>query len=116
MTTGALLLKLAFPEITDKYPIIFSSIESEVMVGHYDAGVLIHEGRFTYRDKGLRLIEDLGAFWQNSTGSPIPLGGIAILRTFSSDIQQKVNRVLKRSILFAKENPSLRKIPFSTFM
>ena len=107
MTTGALLLKLAFPEITDKSPIIFSSVESEVMAGHYDAGVLIHEGRFTYRNKGLRLIEDLGAFWQNSTGVPIPLGGIAILRTFSPDIQQKVNRVLNRSIRFAMENPSL---------
>jgi len=107
MTTGALLLKLAFPEISDKTPIIFSSIESEVMAGHYDAGVLIHEGRFTYRNKGLRLIEDLGSFWQNSTGVPIPLGGIAILRTFTPDIQQKVNRVLNRSIRFAKENPSL---------
>ena len=107
MTTGALLLKLAFPEITDKSPIIFSSVESEVMAGHYDAGVLIHEGRFTYRNKGLRLIEDLGAFWQNSTGFPIPLGGIAILRSFSPDIQQKVNRVLNRSIRFAMENPSL---------
>ena len=103
-------LKLAFPEIIDKYPIIFSSIESEVIAGHYDAGVLIHEGRFTYRNKGLRLIEDLGSFWQNSTGHPVPLGGIAILRTFSSDIQQKVNRVLKRSILFAMENPSLSQI------
>lgn len=109
MTTGALLLNIAFPEITDKTPVIFSSIEREVTSGHFDAGVLIHEGRFTYRDKGLRLLEDLGAFWQNSTGVPIPLGGIAISRKFSPDIQQKVNRILNRSIRFAMENPDLSK-------
>lgn len=106
-TTGALLLKIAYPEITDKEPVIFSSIEQEVMAGHFDAGVLIHEGRFTYRDKGLRLIEDLGTFWQTTSGVPIPLGGIAISRNFSPEDQNKVNRVLRRSIRFALDNPDI---------
>lgn len=108
-TTAALLLRVAYPECTKLTPVIFSQIEERVLSGEFDAGVLIHEGRFTYERKGLKLIEDLGSFWHISTGLPIPLGGIAISRRFNGELLQKVNRVLKRSIEFAFKNPELSK-------
>jgi len=108
-TTAALLLKVAYPECVKLTPILFSQIEERVLSREFDAGVLIHEGRFTYEKKGLKLIDDLGSFWQTHTGAPVPLGGIAISRKFSNDVQQKVNRVLKRSIQFALKNPEISK-------
>ncbi|MFA5849659.1 MAG: 1,4-dihydroxy-6-naphthoate synthase [Bacteroidales bacterium] len=108
-TTAALLLKIAYPECTNLAPIIFSQIEERVLSGEFDAGVLIHEGRFTYAAKGLKLIEDLGTYWQTKTGKPIPLGGIAVSRKLSLETGQKVNRVLRRSIEFAFRNPELSK-------
>lgn len=106
-TTGALLLRIAYPECTNLTPVLFSQIEERVLSGEFDAGVLIHEGRFTYAAKGLKLIEDLGTFWQAKTGKPIPLGGIAVSRRLSVEMGQKVNRVLRRSIEFAFRNPEL---------
>lgn len=108
-TTGALLLKLAYPEYKNLSPVLFSQIEERVLSGEFDAGVLIHEGRFTYEAKGLRLIRDLGSFWQETSGVPVPLGGIAVSRRFGNDLHQKVNRVLKRSIEFAFKNPEISK-------
>ncbi len=108
-TTGALLLKLAYPEYKNLSPVLFSQIEERVLSGEFDAGVLIHEGRFTYEAKGLKLIRDLGSFWQENTGVPVPLGGIAVSRRFDNDLHQKVNRVLKRSIEFAFKNPDVSK-------
>lgn len=108
-TTAALLLKVAYPECVKLTPVVFSEIEERVLSGEFDAGVLIHEGRFTYERKGLKLIEDLGDFWQTNTGAPVPLGGIAISRKFDNDLQQRVNRVLKRSIEFALSNPEFSK-------
>lgn len=109
MTTGALLLRVAYPECKNLTSVTFSQIEERVLSGEFDAGVLIHEGRFTYEGKGLKLIEDLGNFWQISTGDPIPLGGIAVSRKLNGEMQQKVNRVLRRSIEFAFKNPDLSK-------
>ncbi|OFY41767.1 MAG: hypothetical protein A2X18_10620 [Bacteroidetes bacterium GWF2_40_14] len=106
-TTGALLLRIAYPECRNLSPVIFSQIEERVLSGEFDAGVLIHEGRFTYAEKGLKLIEDLGTYWQTKTGKPIPLGGIAVSRKLSVETGQKVNRVLRRSIEFAFGNPEL---------
>ena len=79
-----------------------------------DAGLIIHENRFTYQDKGLEKIKDLGVFWEKETGLPIPLGGIVVKRAIPLEIQQKVQRVLKRSIqypLIIKKCFSLRKSP-----
>ncbi|MCK9628367.1 MAG: 1,4-dihydroxy-6-naphthoate synthase [Bacteroidales bacterium] len=104
-TTGALLLRNAFPECRNLTPILFSEIEKRVLRREFDAGVLIHEGRFTYKEKGLHLIEDLGSYWQNTTGFPIPLGGIAVSRRLDKNLQQIVNRILKRSIEFAFAHP-----------
>ena len=106
-TTGSLLLRNAFPECRNLTPVLFSEIEKRVLSREFDAGVLIHEGRFSYREKGLHLIEDLGSHWQNTTGLPIPLGGIAVSRRLDRELQQKVNRILKRSIEFAFAHPDV---------
>ena len=104
-TTAAFLLKLAYPDIKEPKEYLFSDIEEAVLSNEVDAGVLIHEGRFTYAKKGLQLIRDLGAFWEQHSGKPIPLGCIAISRNLPVDIQQKMDRVLRRSVEFALHNP-----------
>ena len=104
-TTGALLCTLAYPGLGEQVPMLFSTIEEAVALGTVDLGVLIHEGRFTYRDKGLALVRDLGAWWQETTGCPIPLGGIAVRRALGADFASKLNRVLHRSISYAFARP-----------
>lgn len=104
-TTGNLLFGIFYPNITDKPEYLFSDIEEAILDGEVDAGVIIHENRFTYQKKGLRKIVDLGEKWEEKTKSPIPLGGIVVHRRLSNEVQQKVNRVLKRSLQFAFENP-----------
>lgn len=103
-TTAAFLLKLAYPTITEPKEYLFSDIEEAILSNEVDAGVLIHEGRFTYAQKGLRLITDLGAYWEQHSNQPIPLGCIAIMRKLPVEIQQKVDRVLRRSVEFAMQN------------
>jgi 1,4-dihydroxy-6-naphthoate synthase len=100
-TTANFLLGLAFPAATDKTPILFSEIEPAVIDGRFDAGLIIHENRFTYAEKGLRKIIDLGEFWESETGEPIPLGGIVIRRALPDEVKQRVNRVLRRSVEYA---------------
>jgi 1,4-dihydroxy-6-naphthoate synthase len=81
--------------------VLFSEIESLVLAGRFDAGVIIHENRFTYEAKGLRKIVDLGEFWERTTGAPIPLGGIVVRRALDEDTQRRINRVLRRSVEYA---------------
>ncbi|PHN05151.1 menaquinone biosynthesis family protein [Flavilitoribacter nigricans] len=104
-TTANFLLGLAYPEITNKKEMLFSDIEGAVLRGEVDAGLIIHENRFTYEDKGLVKIRDLGEYWETTTGMPIPLGGIVIRRDLPEPVRQKVNRVLARSVAFALEQP-----------
>ena len=104
-TTGALLCSLAYPGLGEQVPMLFSEIEGAVSRGAVDLGVLIHEGRFTYRDKGLELVRDLGSWWQETSGCPIPLGGIAIRRSLGPEIAATFNRVLHRSIAHAFAHP-----------
>ncbi|MBT6745964.1 MAG: 1,4-dihydroxy-6-naphthoate synthase [Flavobacteriales bacterium] len=104
-TTANFLLSLAYPEITNKVELIFSDIEQAVIDGNVDAGLIIHENRFTYQDKGLIKIKDLGEFWEEIFSAPIPLGGIVVKRSIEPELQQKIDRVLKRSVQFAFENP-----------
>jgi 1,4-dihydroxy-6-naphthoate synthase len=99
-TTANFLLGLAFPDARNKTELVFSAIESAVLNGDYDAGVIIHENRFTYADKGLKKIVDLGEFWERTTGAPLPLGGIAVKRSLRADVQQRVNRVVRRSVAY----------------
>jgi 1,4-dihydroxy-6-naphthoate synthase len=103
-TTANFLLSLAFPRATDKTECLFSEIEDAVLDGTFDAGLIIHENRFTYQDKGLRKIIDLGEFWESETGAPIPLGGIVISRRMPADVRQRVNRVMRRSVEYAFAN------------
>ena len=100
-TTANFLLGYAFPLATDKTELLFSDIESAVLDGRYDAGLIIHENRFTYEAKGLSKIIDLGEYWESTTGAAIPLGGIVIRRSLSDAVKQKVNRVLRRSVEYA---------------
>lgn len=104
-TTANMLMFRLYPQITGKTPVLFSDIADLVARGDYDAGVLIHEGRFTYNEKGLRLVADLGAEWEAVTGLPLPLGAIAVSRRLDSDTQRRIDRVLRRSIEFAMADP-----------
>ena len=104
-TTANFLLGLAFPKATNKTEVVFSAIESAVLDGTYDAGLIIHENRFTFEAKGLKKIVDLGEFWERETGAPIPLGGIVINRSLPAEIRARVNRVLRRSVEYALANP-----------
>src|SRR3954469_4718859 len=100
-TTANFLLGFAFAAARNTTELVFSDIEAAVLDGRFDAGLIIHENRFTYQDKGLRKIVDLGEYWESKTGAPIPLGGIVIRRSFPEELKQKVNRVLRRSIEYA---------------
>jgi len=100
-TTANFLLGLAFPSARDRTELVFSEIEPALLADRFDAGLIIHENRFTYEAKGLRKIIDLGEFWEGETGAPIPLGGIVIKRSLSDDVKQRVNRVLRRSVEYA---------------
>lgn len=104
-TTASFLFGLAFPQVKNKVEMVFSAIEDAVLNGHVDLGLIIHENRFTYQQKGLHKVIDLGAFWEEKTGCAIPLGGIAVKRSLNTDIKQKVNRVIRRSVEYAFANP-----------
>jgi 1,4-dihydroxy-6-naphthoate synthase len=103
-TTANFLLGIAFPNATNKTELIFSAIESALVEGTFDAGLIIHENRFTYEAKGLRKIVDLGEFWEGETGAPIPLGGIVARRALPDDVKRTINRVLRRSVEYAFSN------------
>lgn len=104
-TTANFLFSLAFPKAGNKVEMLFSEIEEAVLSGKADAGVIIHENRFTYEQKGLKKIIDLGDWWEKQTGHAIPLGGIAIQRSLPAELKQKINRIIRKSIEFAFSNP-----------
>lgn len=104
-TTANFLLSLAFPGSKNKVEMKFSDIEAAIISGQIDLGLIIHENRFTYQNKGLIKVMDLGEYWENLTGGPIPLGGIMIKRNLPEEIKQKVNRVIRRSVEYAFEHP-----------
>jgi 1,4-dihydroxy-6-naphthoate synthase len=104
-TTANFLLSLAFPRARNKTELVFSEIEAAVLDGRFDAGLIIHENRFTYAQKGLRKILDLGEYWESTTGAAIPLGGIVIDRRLPADVQQRMNRVMRRSVEYAFAHP-----------
>ena len=109
-TTANLLLSLAFPEARDKTPMVFSDIESAVLEGRFDAGLIIHENRFTYQTRGLKKVIDLGEFWERTTGAPIPLGGIAVRRSLPNAVQQAMGRVMRRSVEYAFAHPEASRV------
>lgn len=104
-TTANYLLGLAYPQVRRRRQLLFSDIEAAVLSGEVDAGLLIHENRFTYAERGLHKIADLGAYWESTTGYPIPLGGIAVRAELATSIQQRMQRVLRRSVAYAFGHP-----------
>jgi 1,4-dihydroxy-6-naphthoate synthase len=100
-TTANLLFSIAWPEARNKIEYIFSDIEKALLNDEADAGLIIHETRFTYQKKGLLKIEDMGEYWQHLTGMPIPLGAIVINRKIPEDVALKVNRIIRRSLEYA---------------
>jgi 1,4-dihydroxy-6-naphthoate synthase len=103
-TTANLLLGIAWPEAKNKKEYLFSDIEEALLNEEVDAGLIIHETRFTYFKKGLIKIADMGEYWENLTDMPIPLGAIVINRSVPEEIALKVNRILKRSLEYAYKN------------
>jgi len=100
-TTANFLCGLAFPNAQDKTEMLFSDIEQALVDGRVDAGLIIHENRFTYQAKGLKKIIDLGEFWESETGAPIPLGGIVIDRSLPDRVKAAVNRIVRQSVEYA---------------
>ena len=103
-TTANFLCGLAFPRAQRKTELLFSDIEAALLDDRIDAGLIIHENRFTYAAKGLRKIVDLGEFWEEQTGAPIPLGGIVMKRSLPEDVLAAMNRVMRRSVEYAFAN------------
>ncbi|PZF72197.1 1,4-dihydroxy-6-naphthoate synthase [Taibaiella soli] len=107
-TTANLLLTLAFPQAKNKTEVVFSEIESGVLDGNYDAGLIIHESRFTYAQKGLHKLIDLGDWWERTMQAAIPLGGIVIRRSFDKELSATVDAVIKDSLAYSwKHYPQL---------
>lgn len=110
-TTAHMLFRIASPEAKKKEFMLFSEIEDAVLTGKVDAGVIIHENRFTYENKGLKKILDLGKYWEELTGSQIPLGGILAKKGLGYNIINKLNRIMFRSVDYAFKHPDVA-MPF----
>ena len=103
-TTAALLLRQLGSFETVAMP--FGRIEDAVLAGDVDCGVLIHEGRFTYEQRGLTLLQDLGLVWEERTELPVPLGAIAIRRELGVQVAERVERAVHASVVYAREHPA----------
>ena len=100
-TTAHMLFSLAFPHIYKKNFLVFNQIEDAVLDDVVDAGVIIHENRFTYMQRGLVKLMDLGQYWEEQTGVAIPLGGIIMRRSFDEELIKKVDNLIKQSVEYA---------------
>jgi 1,4-dihydroxy-6-naphthoate synthase len=100
-TTANFLLSARFPNLKNKKEMIFSSIEDAVINGDVDAGLIIHENRFTYQQKGLIKIMDMGEWWETHTQCAIPLGGIVIHKRLGNPTKNKIDALLKQSVEWA---------------
>ena len=99
-TTAHLLYRTFYPQAAPAQQVLFSDIMPALQNGHADFGVCIHEGRFTYQEHGLALVEDLGTRWEQSTGRPLPLGGILCRLNLPGHIIQIVGRMIADSIAY----------------
>ena len=104
-TTANMLLGIAFPHVKNKIETLFSDVEEMLLSGETELGVLIHETRFTYADRGLHLVKDLGQFWEEETGLPIPLGGIVVRNSLPKEVQIKIQEGIRSSLEFARAYP-----------
>ena len=103
-TTANLLFSFAYPEAKDKKFMLFSAIEDALINKETDLGVIIHENRFTYHQKGLHKVKDLGEYWEQRMELPLPLGGIAINQSVKRSTALKVNDLIRKSLDFAFSN------------
>ncbi len=103
-TTAHLLFALVHHNAKNKQFMVFHEIEGAVLSGKVDFGVIIHENRFTYQDKGLKKIMDLGEYWEQQLKVPIPLGGIIANRKMDKELSLKVDRLIKKSLEYAFAN------------
>ncbi len=101
LTTANLLFSIAWPDAVSKKEYLFSDIEKALLNEEVDAGLIIHETRFTYFKRGLRKIADMGEYWDKLTGLPIPLGAIVVNRNIPEEISLKVTEYYRRSLEYA---------------
>lgn len=107
-TTAHLLFSLAFPHAKKKQFMVFNQIEDAILSDKIDCGVIIHENRFTYQKRGLKKILDLGEYWEEQTGCPIPLGGIVIKRSIDKETSLQIDTLIRKSIEYSfKHYPEL---------
>jgi 1,4-dihydroxy-6-naphthoate synthase len=104
MTTAYLLLRLALQRPIDAVPMRFDRIVDAVASGEVDAGLIIHESRFTYRSAGLAEVADLGAWWEGETGNPIPLGAILVRRDIPESEGRRLDATIRESLAFARRD------------
>lgn len=105
-TTAHLLMRLYNPVLTTFLEMPFHEIMDAVMTGRADAGVIIHESRFTYQGFGLHQLVDLGQWWENETGLPIPLGGIVAKRSLGAATIRTIEQALAAGVEYARSNPA----------
>lgn len=105
-TTANLLLSLALPQLKNKTELIFSEIEEAVLDEKVDAGLIIHENRFTYQDRGLKKIIDLGEYWDGLIKAPIPLGGIVASKKLDLKVRKDISNLISESVKYAFANPT----------
>ncbi|MEI9810283.1 MAG: 1,4-dihydroxy-6-naphthoate synthase [Bacteroidota bacterium] len=103
-TTANLLFSFAYPQAVNKKFMLFSAIEDAVVNGETDLGVIIHENRFTYQQKGLHKVMDLGEYWEQKMKVPIPLGGIAITQSVKRSVALKADKLIRKSLEYAFAN------------
>lgn len=104
-TTANLLIKRLLQWPIESKAVLFSEIAKRVADGEFDAGVLIHEGRFTYKKYGLHLLADLGVEWEKQTNLPLPLGGIVAKKSLGEEVIRQVENLVRQSVLYALKNP-----------
>lgn len=104
-TTALLLLRMYDPALENFIVMPFNEIMDAVLSGNVDAGLIIHESRFTYQGYGLHKLLDLGEWWEGETGLPIPLGGIVARRSLGADTIQAVERALRDGVIYARSHP-----------
>lgn len=105
LTTANMLLNIAYPNAKNTHQYLFSDIEEAVLSEEVDAGLIIHETRFTYASRSLKKVLDMGEYWENLTNLPLPLGAIIIRRNLPESVKQELNHSLHLSIKYAFEHP-----------
>ena len=105
LTTASMLLKLFADQSLHIKIMSFDNIMDAILTGDVQAGVIIHESRFTYEGLGLKCVQDLGSWWEDVSGFPIPLGGIVAKKSLGSAVIARIEKAIYNSIEYARINP-----------